>query len=480
MSILPISNIVNVSIATNQVGVNAYNTSNLALFTTEAPDLGTFGSLGYARYLSPDQVATDFGSSALTYKMANSVFSQQPNILNGDGEFIAILMMEEDQDLDFNHIPASGAFTIQSVNGITASIAWNDSAATIQTKLRAVAGQEKWVVTGSLASQNITINMYGTYGPVALVTTPTNTLASSAPAAITITVSEDQAGESFADAITRTTSLVQYFGVMAIHDADVMDQVDVLAAAAVIQPLNKIAFFVSNQAADILPGGLLDLLTSASYSQSRGLYYGLTTVADGHLLEMAGYAGGALSTNFSGSNTTSTRNLKTIVGTLADTTLTQTQLGQAMDAGVDTYPSLQGYPGIISSGANQYFDQIYGTRWCSGALQVAGFNYLAQSNTKIPQTQDGMNGLVGAYRQICQLAVINGWAAPGTWTSPTTFGNQQMFYQNIEQYGFYIWAQPIGQQLQVDRVARKAPLVSIAIKLAGAIHSSDVIVYLNA
>ena len=67
------------------------NTSNLALFTDELPAM-SFGSLGYSIYLSPSQVALDFGTSSRTYQMALSVFSQQPNILNGGGQLIVILL----------------------------------------------------------------------------------------------------------------------------------------------------------------------------------------------------------------------------------------------------------------------------------------------------------------------------------------------------------------------------------------------------
>jgi hypothetical protein len=34
--------------------------------------------------------------------------------------------------------------------------------------------------------------------------------------------------------------------------------------------------------------------------------------------------------------------------------------------------------------------------------------------------------------------------------------------------------------LQVDRAARKAPLVQIALKEAGAVHSSSVVIFVNA
>ena len=74
------------------------------------------------------------------------------------------------------------------------------------------------------------------------------------------------------------------------------------------------------------------------------------------------------------------------------------------------------------------------------------------------------------------MAVNNGIVAPGTWNGAIPFGNPDDFKRNIEERGYYIYSLPISQQSQTDREARKAPVVQIALKFAGAIHSSEVIV----
>jgi len=478
MSQLPISNIINVSIAAVQTGVNNYNTSNLALFTDEVPSQVTFGTAGYALYLSPQQVGIDFGTDSKTYALANAVFSQQPNILNGGGSLVVILLNVSVQALAFSAVAASGTFAITSAHGSTAAINYNDTVAQIQTKVQAVAGQSKWTVSGSIASESLVITCDGSYGAQTLFTISGNTLADSGSAAITVAVTETTAGESIGAAITRTENLVQYFGIMVDESLSVIGQTDLLAAAAIVQPLNKMAFFVSHTAADILPGGMLDLLRTGNFNQTRGLYYG-SSLNNADLLMMASYASALLSTNFEGSNTTQTMNLKVLIGVQADTSLTQTQYNQAQAAGVDIYPSLQGVPAVISNGANDFADQVYGTLWFAGALQVAGFNYLQAANTKIPQTESGMDGLKNAYRNVCQQAVTNQFSAPGVWNSPVTFGNQTQLILNVGQFGYYIYSTPIAQQSQASRAQREAPLVSIAMKLAGAIHTSTVIVYVN-
>lgn len=282
--------------------------------------------------------------------------------------------------------------------------------------------------------------------------------------------------ETIDDAITRTEDLVQYFGIMV---AEITAQADMLAAAAIVQALDKIAFFVSKTEADVETGGMLDLLRSGSFTHSRGLFYGATATQDA-LNMMAAYVGRALSVNFSGSNTTSTMHLKDLATIQPDPSMTQTILGKCQDAGVDVYASFQGVAKVFCSGENLFFDQIYNLLWFVGAVKIAGFNYLAQSATKIPQTEQGMDGLKAAYREICEQAVTNQYAAPGKWTSSTTFGRQEDFLANITQRGYYMYSVPVSQQTQADRAARKAPLVQIAIKEAGAVHSSNVLISINA
>lgn len=475
---LSLTNVINISVSQAQAGVGDYNTSNIALFTHE-PFSNSFGTLGYKIYLSPQDVANDFGTGSQTYKMATAIFSQKPNILTGNGYLVVIPFVEAIQNFALSGIPSSGSFTLSYLGNPTAAINWDDTAAQIQTKLRAVAGLADVVVSGSLASQSLSIDFKGVYGAVALLTVGGAGLHSTDPSdpdPIVITPTTTQVGETLSAAIVRTEGLVQYFGILG---ALIFDQTDTLAAGATVQALNKIIGFVSRDSASVQIGGLLDLLRSGSLTQSRGIYYGSDNDSDA-LNMMAAYFGRALSTNFSGSNTTQTMHLKDLAGIQPDPSMTQTLLNLCQAAGADVYVSLQGVAKVFCSGKNSFFDQVYNLQWLVGALQVAGFNFLAQSSTKVPQTENGMDGLKSAYRKVCEQAVTNQYSAPGEWNSSTTFGNQSDFLQNIQQRGYYIYSQPIAKQSQTAREARQAPLVQIALKEAGAIHSSSVIVYVNA
>lgn len=483
MAQLALTNVITISISQSNPGVGNYNTSNLALFTDEAP-ANSFGNLGYSSYLTPTQVGIDFGTGSKTFAMANAVFSQQPNILIGGGQLVIILLQVATQSVLFSAAPASGTFVLNYNGNPSAAINFNDTAAQIQGKLQAVPALGNVQVTGSIAANTLVVAANGVYGVALLMTVTANTL----NGGITVTPTVVNAGEKIAAAITRTVGLVQYFGIMVNESAgtgQVIPQADVASAAAVVQPLVKLLFVVTNSSTDLIAiTGMVAANTLASLTQTRILYYG-DTAANGvgvanALNFCAGYAGGALSVDFSGSLTTTTRHLKVISGTVPDPTMTQTILNLAIAAGADCYISLQGVACIFTSGANMFFDRIYNQLWFTGALQVAGFNYLAQTNTKVPQTESGMDGLKGAYRTVCEQAITNGYFAPGSWNSATTFGNPADLILNVGQRGYYIFSTPIARQSQATRVTRAAALVQIAGKEAGAIQSSNVIATINA
>ena len=289
-------------------------------------------------------------------------------------------------------------------------------------------------------------------------------------------VEESGEVETLADAINRTASLVQYFGILSTKDYDASEVSD---AAAVVQTMNKMMFVVSNDAADIAATGSFHDIAEAGYDKTRCLAY-LSDTTEPAKVMAAAYAGRALSTQFEASNTTQTMHLKDLIGVVADPVMTQTQLNLCQSCGADAYVNIAGVAKTFTSGANKFFDQVYNRCWFLGALEVAGFNALAKVSTKVPQTEPGMTILKGAYRLVCERGVRNGYLAPGAWNSADRFGDVEAMLRNIEEVGYYIYSLPVNKQAQTEREERKAPVVQIAVKEAGAIHSSNVIVYINA
>lgn len=283
--------------------------------------------------------------------------------------------------------------------------------------------------------------------------------------------------ETYTEAIIRAEALQYCLGYCFTDILTSANQVEYKAAATTIQALNHMLFVVSKDISLMTSGFFKDIF-DGSLNQTKGLIY--TKDDDSALGFLGGYMGRGLSTNFNGSLTCSTMNLKDISGIVGDTGITQTLYNLAQDTGVDLYVNYEGLPKVVSNSNGAFFDSIYNRLWFKLSMIVAGFNVLATIRTKIPQTEVGMDMLKAALRKICDKAVFNGFLAAGTWNSSDSIGNKADMLRNISETAYYIYSAPITQQTQEEREARIAPLVQIAIKEAGAIHSGSCIIYVEA
>lgn len=379
MSSLNITNVVTISVSSPPAGLAAFKVNNLAIITKETPVNNGITALAPGYYRSPTDVAADWGSSSEVYAMANAIFSQSPNILNGDGQLIIAPMQS------------------------------GDTIATFVPTLLPVA-----FFAGLL---------YAGYAP---------------------------------------------------NDAEVE------AGAAACEPL-RIKLFASNHLAAALTvtSGVFAILAASTVRHTRMLLYTRGASAANARLMAAAYAGRAMSVNFDGSSTTASMHLKDLATIQADPNITQANLTRCDVLGVDVYSTLAGLPKVLCGSGNDFFDNVYNLDWIVFALQVAGFNALATTGTKLPQTEAGIAVLRGEYIKVLQQGVRNGFIAAGAWNSPELFGNPADLQRNIGQLGYYVYSQPVNQQSQAARVARQAPLIQIAIKYAGAVHSTAVVVSVN-
>ncbi len=373
-SSLPINKVVQISVASAPTGLSDFRVNNLLYATKEAPvnpDLGD-----YTIYFGPDEVGDDWGLSSETYQAAVNIFSQQPNLLAGNGVLIIAAMTVDD--------------TLASI----------------------YADISKQIYFGAM--------LFGGYQP----------------------------------------------------DADEM-----AAGASAFEAAGVILFLSSNDTSLLNSGGAFYNVQAARETFARCLLY--TVNALQARLFAAAYAARGMATNWDGAATASTQQLKDLVGVLPDPGITSTLSNTCETVGVDYYTNIGGLPKLFSTGGNTFFDQVWGTLWLKNALQVAGFNALATTPTKIPQTEPGIALLRNAYTAVLERGVRNGFIAPGTWNSPTTFGNPQTLIAAVLALGYFVYSIPVALQSQTARAARQAPPISIAVKLAGAVHSSNVIVYIE-
>lgn len=489
MSELSASNVVNVTIETTPSGLSEPNVNSVAIYTQDQPS----NNEAYGVYISASAVESNYGTDSVTTQMANNVFAQTPNLLSGEGQLVIIPLIAAvsatagfavtaDISANLAAIKAvtNGDINVR-VNGVDNNITnlnftncetWSDVAAVLQAKI---------IDADVIATANglqFTSHKVGTTSTIQLAVDGTGTGTDLSgvgyfnAAAETATAGQNSTGETMAQCRARTASQVGYVGIMTTMD---LEDGAISAFAPVVQANDNI--FLQHVACTQDIAGIGTTIKNAGQTRTRILLYtpGLALAN----LEKAAYAGRSFSTDFSGSNTAQTLNLKQLVNVVPDPGISQTLYSAALIAGVDLYCNYQGVPSVLSTGANQYFDAPYGDLWLKFALQQAGFDYLRQTNTKIPQTEAGMTGLKDAYAGVCELAATNDSIAPGTWNSPDTFGDPTIFKNNIKVNGYYVYSLPISQQSEPDRQARKAPLVQIAIKRSGAIHTSNVIVLVN-
>jgi hypothetical protein len=479
------SNIITVTLQGVPAGLAVPNINTVALISQEVPVWA--GTQDYAVYKDPTSVAQDFGSNSKAAAIANAFFSQNPNPIQTQGYLVIIPRLQS--------IAVAAGVQIQDIQYQAVATGVGGNSITIAYTTGGTAGQEAvsvisnaisvQIASGVSTAAQIAAAIAGNTAAAALVTATVFGVASNkqtAPVSATNLTGGSASGlEPVHTAMIRTVNEVYYFGVI----LDFIPTAPFTTLPAYVQGANQMLFAASNSKADILSNGILGSLAGKAQNLIRGLYYNDGTAAD-TINFAAAYASRGLSVDFSGSLTAFTMHLKQLIGFAPDTTLAQTDLLTAQANGIDVYPPF-GFQGetatgnLYTSGANGFFDQIYNQMWLKFALQVAGFNFLAQVANKIPQTEVGMEGLKNAYRSVMNQAVSNGIVSPGgvAWNSPTVFGNVANLYRSVLDIGYYVYSQPVSQQLAAQRALRIAPLIQIAAKMAGAIHSSSVIVQVN-
>lgn len=483
---VPVSYTIPVSLAQVLSGLGEYNTNSIAIFSNEAAGF----SEPYRAYITPSGVADDFGSNSLTAKMANALFTPVPNFRTGGGVLYVFPFAGNDATAATFTTPVlTGNITaFQSVEDGTLSITIDGNNYLLSgldfTNVQSVSDIADVIKARNL-DVDITVNAgmivftskrYGSYGTnsgiIINTVTGVSVIDISGQSYLdasngTYSDGTDADGESLSDAVAAALQQVYFGGILTTQ---VVDDTTLFANSTAIQSLDCDYFEVISSLTDISNIGAT--IKAAGNSKTRLLAYSL----EGGKVAVATYATIAKSVNYNGISTANTLNLKTLTGVIADTGLSDTYVLSANTNGVDIYGNTGGLSVVYSNDNNGYTDDIENQLWFKKAIEVAGFNYLRQTNTKIPQTEAGMAGLKNAYAQVCERGIRNGVIGAGQWNTAVPFGDPETFTRNIAEKGYYVYSIPISQQSQTEREARKAPIVQIAIKLSGAFHFSEVII----
>ncbi len=181
-----------------------------------------------------------------------------------------------------------------------------------------------------------------------------------------------------------------------------------------------------------------------------------------------------LSVNFAANNSTITLKFKQLPGVTADNiSLTEAAKCKALGLNYYTYYDEAAMVAEGTTIGKRFFDEIHGLDWFVDAVQKEVFAVMYRSPTKVPLTDPGTARLIAAVEKVGREGVKNGFIAPGIWNGDP-FGTLETGDRLDE--GFYVWADTVDNLSTSDREQRKSPPIQTAIKLAGAIHSVDVIV----
>lgn len=185
----------------------------------------------------------------------------------------------------------------------------------------------------------------------------------------------------------------------------------------------------------------------------------------------------ALSTNWEGSNTAQTMKFKNLKTAGSDDKITLNIAEKCDKLGINYYTDYDGVS-LIAEGValgGKFIDEIVGLDAFNNRVQMAVFNVLKGAK-KVPQTDKGQVRLIAAVKQVCEQFVKNGFIAPGQWRGDDVGTLTSGDFLDL---GYYVYSISYTDQLQADREERKAVPINVAIKLAGAIHSADILINYN-
>lgn len=483
---LPVSNIVNVTVSMAARAAQSRNYG--ALLVVGASDV-IDAHERMRVYSGISGVAADFGVDAPEYKAASLYYQQTPQPVDlyigrwvkteAAAKLRGAILTANQQAMSNFTVVTDGAMSIV-LDGKESLITEIDLSA--ETNLNGVAGRIQDALAGSTVEWDATSGRFS----VRSITTGAGSAVGYADAApegtdisslLGLTESAGatpiagQASETIEQCVSALSShSTDWYGLV-IADTGLSDE-DVLAVAAVIEAdgVSRI-YGHTTQATSALDADvttdILSQLKAAKYARTFGHYSSASPYAAASLF------GRAFTVNFNGNNTTITLKFKQEPGIVAET-LTQSQANALQGKNANVFVNYNNDTAIIQEGVmsnGDFIDERHGLDWLQNYVQTNLYNLLYTSTTKIPQTDAGVTRLLSNVEQSMNQAVTNGLVAPGIWNGGEI---GQLSAGDTLTKGYYVYAPAVATQAQSDREARKAPVIQVACKLAGAVHFADV------
>jgi hypothetical protein len=492
---LPINRLVSVQVVLTAQGAQAPAINSLMILGT-SDVVDTVQRLRL--YNDLDEIAQDFGTTAEEYGAAQAWFSQSPKpeqVYIGRwansataGQLVGGMLSANEQVISQWQAITDGAFGIKLDAAATATevTGLNFSGA---ATLPAVAAIIDTAVTGASVKWNgvegyfvIKSDTSGATSAVDFLTAPVAGTDLGPMLKMTVTsqgaynVDGQAAGdESALDAITlmeKGWGRLWYAAV--VPGADDTDHQDVAAfLESTVSP-----HFYGVTTSDVNCLNDQDDTNIAAVLMAMGLNKTAVQYSSTNDHAVCSLLARILTTRWSGGNTAITLMWKQ-QPTILPEILTGQEANALMYNNCNVLAEYQNGVSIIQYGTcagGQFIDTVIGADAMSLDIQTEVFNALYSSTTKVPQTDGGMTKLCLAAESACLRFVDNGYLAAGIWN---TSGFGGLDTGEWLSKGYYVYAARISTQSAADRAARKAPLIQVAAKAAGAIHTADVLITVN-
>lgn len=495
-----INNVINVTLLEEGRAAARDNINVCSIVTSQPGILST--SERWRSYKTSSAVEQDFGASSVTAAFANAFFGTSPNPISASGTLVIGYWNAAGETLPATSGTLSGAelsqasvlpalrehsdwsFTVE-IDGVDLNISGING--TTAATLADVVTQIQAEITPEIAS----VTFDGSRIQITSKTTGADSSVGFPKASAEGTFIGDLLGladgsgavqveglapvtvppETQLEAISKLKALVNVKGI-AFIDKILDAQVPLIAAWAKANATIVYETFTGSAALEVDPANPAWAVSLASQSNFRTLYS-----KAGNRKFAVSYMARTHTVNFSGERTAITLHLKTM--NVPAEEYSQTEIDKAKRVGLDIYTTIKDTPCVLTSGVNDFVDNVYNLMAYVDSVQTDSFNLLKTTPTKVPQTYYGVDQLEDCVEKTTAEFVRAGVFNPGTWTLPDFFGDRDMFLRNIEQNGFYVLAGDLKDQSTADRQERKSPVIQVAVKNAGAVHSADIIINFN-
>lgn len=474
---------------------------NVCLIMTSQQDGPINTANRYEVYTDPSSVASDFGSDSKAASFASAFFATSPNPISAGGRLVMgywrgeeeavaataatltgeqvqeVTVVDELQQISDGSmvitIDGAAEETLSSLD-FQAVTTLEDIADVIDAGLTggtAEVSNNSILITSSTTGATSTLTYASEHSSGTFIGDILNISEGSGAALVQGAAADTLEAETMLAAITELATQVSFRGAMFISEPTDEARSDLAEWA---QANNVLMYDVFDEADNLTidPTNVVWEIKLASRTNYRMMYS-----KAGNRKLAASYMARTHVVNFAGENTAMTMHMKELA--VPAEIYTQTEVDAAKAVGLDIYTTIKQTATVLTSGANNFVDERYNLIAYVDFLQVDMYNLLRQTSTKIPQTRRGIAQIVDQAEKTTRQFVRAGVVAPGTWSSPDFFGTRETFLENIENNGYYFLSGSLADQSQADREARKSPVIQGAIKLSGAVHSVDIIVFVN-